>query len=188
VRTRGKTERVITRSFRISERALQAIEDESRRQNVSVSTISNQLLLSFAEFDRFFRRLGLVKISSATFQRVLEAGSDSEVAEAGRATGSDTPRSIILAKYGTLSLETAIVYLQLQSEFSGLFQYDEVQLAWGAKRVITLLHRLGPKGSIFLANYVEAIFDQAGYSSKISLSDHSIAIETPLKKDRGGTL
>jgi len=188
VQRKSKTERIVTRSFRISERALHAIEEESRRQNVSVSTISNQLLLGFAKFDRFFRRLGLIKISSATFQRLLEAGSDSEVAEAGRASGSDTPRSIILAKYGTLSLETAIAYLQLQSEFSGLYQYDEVQLAWGAKRVITLLHRLGPKGSIFLANYVEAIFDQVGYSSKISLSDHSISMETSLKKNQGGTL
>jgi hypothetical protein len=49
------------------------------------------------DFDRYFRRLGLIKFSSATFQRLLQAGSDSEIAKAGMEAGSDTPRSIILA-------------------------------------------------------------------------------------------
>ena len=48
-----KTDKTVTRSFRISERALKSIEEESKRQNISVSTIINQQLLAYAELERF---------------------------------------------------------------------------------------------------------------------------------------
>src|SRR5579862_9204816 len=115
--TKPSNDRTITRSFRISERALKSIEDEAKRQNVNLSIIVNHQLLAYSDFERYFRRLGLIKISSATFQRLISAGSNDEIAKAGHEAGSDTPRSIILAKYGILSLSTVIDFLNMLSEF-----------------------------------------------------------------------
>lgn len=175
-----KTEKTVTRSFRISERALKSIEEESKRQNVSVSTIINQQLLAYAEFERFFRRLGLIKISSATFQRLLEAGSNEFVAKAGSEAGMDTPSSIILAKHGVQNLDTILDYLEMLSEFANQFELGRIEQ--GGKTVITLLHRLGPKGSIFFENYTKALFGQTDYNPKITSTQHSVVIEiSPLK-------
>jgi hypothetical protein len=58
--------KTVTRSFRIDEAALGALEEEAGRRNVSVNTFLNQQILSFANFDRFFMRLGLVKLSANT--------------------------------------------------------------------------------------------------------------------------
>lgn len=177
-----KSERTITRSFRISERALKAIEEESKAHNVGVSTILNQQLLAYADFDRFFRRLGLIKISSATFQRLIDAGPDGEIAKAGLAAGGDIPRSIILAKYGSLSLQTVLDFLQSLSEYANQFEYGEVESE--GRRIVTLLHRLGPKGSIFFSNYAKALFSDLGLSPKISSTDHSVVIEIIPQKDQ----
>ena len=124
----------------------------------------------------------MIKVSSATFQRLLQAGSEKEIAHAGAEAGSDTPKSIILAKYGSLTLETVVEYLKIQSEFSGLFEFGEVDT--DGKRMVTLLHRLGPKGSVFFVNYAKAMFDGIGYTPKITSSEHSILIEVLPQKDQ----
>jgi hypothetical protein len=177
-----KPEKTVTRSFRISERALKSIEDESKRQNVSVSTIINQQLLAYAEFERFFRRLGLIKISSATFQRLLEAGSDEFVARAGTQAGMDIPASIILAKHGVQTLDTIFDFLEMLSEFANQFELGRIEQ--GGKTIVTLLHRLGPKGSIFFENYMKALFGQANYIPKITSTQHSVVIEISPQQDK----
>ena len=174
-KTKVGADRTVTRSFRISEHALKSIEDEAKRQNVGVSTLVNQQLLAYADFERYIRRLGMIKISAATFERLLLAGSDSEIERAGSEAGSDTPRSIILAKNGELSLDTVLDYLKLLSEFAHLFEFGQVEQ--GGKQMITLLHSLGPKGSIFFASYVKALFEAIEMSPKISSSAHSVFVE-----------
>ena len=184
-RVTRKTDKTVTHSFRISEEALKAIEDESKRQNVSVATIINQQLLSYAELERFVRRLGLIKISSATFQRLLEAGSIENVAKAGSEAGIDSPSSIMLAKYGEQTLGTTMDYLEILSEFANLFEFSRVEQ--GGKTIITLIHRLGPKGSIFFANYMKNLFRSAEYSPKIASTDHSVIIEVSPQRDKGSS-
>lgn len=179
-KTSSSGDRTVTRSFRISERALKSIEEEAKRQNVGVSTLINQQLLAYADFERYIRRLGLIKISSATFARLLLASSDEEIARAGSEAGSDTPRSIILTKYGTMSLSTAIEYLKMLSEFANLFEFGEVEHR--DKHIITLLHGLGPKGSVFFLNYVKALFGSIEYDPKFSSSAHSVVIELSPEK------
>ena len=180
-----KTDKTVTHSFRISEGALKAIEDESRRQNVSVSTLINQQLLSYSELERFVRRLGLIKISSATFQRLLEAGSIEHVAKAGAEAGIDSPSSIMLAKYGEQTLDTTMDYLEMLSEFANLFEFSRVEQ--GGKTIITLIHRLGPKGSIFFENYMKNLFQSAKYSPKISTTDHSVIIEVSPQREKSSS-
>jgi len=180
---KSDADRTVTRSFRISERALKSIESESKRQNIGVSTIINQQLLAYSEFERYFIRLGLIKISSATFARLLMSSSDAEIANAGSEAGADTPRSIILAKYGEMSLDTVIEYLKMLSEYANQYEFGQIENA--GKQVVTLLHGLGPKGSIFFTNYVKALFESIDYAPKISSSAHSVVIEiTPEKSQK----
>ena len=169
---RGKT---LTRSFRIDEAALAALEEEAEKKNMSVNTFLNQQILSFAEFERFFMRLGIVKFSANTLQRLLESTSEDGVAAAGKTAAQDTPRAIILSKNGQVTLETTLDYVKILSQFANLFEYSSVDTTRG--RMITLTHRFGPKGSIFYENYMTALFEQIDYFLKIKTHDNSIDFE-----------
>ena len=171
----SKSDRTVTRSIRISERALKAIEEESKRQNVSVNTIINQQLLSYTEFERFVRRVGVIKFASSTVQHLLEASSRVAVARAGVETGTRTPHSIILAKHGKQTLDTVYDYLEILSEYANQFEFSKLEQ--DGKIVITLLHRLGPKGSIFYENYTRVLFEQIDYVPKMDVTDESVVIE-----------
>lgn len=175
---RGKT---VTRSFRIDEAVMAALEEESAKRSISVNTLVNQQLLPFANFDRFHARLDLVKLTGATLEKLLESAPDDKIAEAAVLAALDTPRSIILSKYGQVSFETTVEYIQMLAQFANLFECSITESPEG--KVITLFHRFGTKGSLFLAKFVGALLEQMGYASKIETSAHSVGFIVQKKKD-----
>jgi len=175
---RGKT---VTRSFRIDEGVLAALEEEAAKRSISVNTLLNQQLLAFANFDRFHARLDLVKLTGSSLQKLLEAASDEKIAEAAVVEALDTPRSIILSKYGQVTFETTLEYIKMLAQFGNLFECSFSDSPEG--KVITLFHRFGLKGSLFLAKYVEVLLEQMGYATKIETSAHSVDFVVQKKKD-----
>jgi hypothetical protein len=168
-------EKTITRTFRISERAFNALQDDAKRQNVSVNTLVNQVILSYANFDRHIKKLHMVKISRPTFRRVLEAASDDAIIEAGKEAGSDVPRFLILAKGNALSVQAVLDHLRDLGDYGNLYEYTET--VTDRRRTVTLGHELGPKGTLFFAHYVQGVFENVQASPTFSLGDNSITIE-----------
>lgn len=168
-------DRTITRSFRIDEKAFKIVQDEAKRLNLSVNTLVNQQILSFVNFDRFFEKIGMMKIAGATFAHLLRSSSELEVIEAGTLAGSDIPRTIILAKDGKLSLDSVIRYLRMMSDYAHFYEYNEVEVE--RKRTITLMHALGPKGSLFLIHYMGAVLSTIDIKPVFSSTDHSVTAE-----------
>jgi hypothetical protein len=177
---RGKT---VTRSFRVDEEALSALEEEAARRNVSVNTFLNQQILSFTRYDRFFLRIGLVKYSANTLRLLIDAASDETIVEAARLAALDTPRAIIMSKYGQVTLETTLEYVKMLAEFGNMYEYSISKSPSGT--VITLSHRFGAKGSLYYSSYVRTLFEQINYTLKIKSSTHSVDFEILPRKDDG---
>ena len=56
-------EKSVTVSLRITDLAYKALQDESKKMNVSLNTLANQIFLSFATYDRYLSRFGMVKVA-----------------------------------------------------------------------------------------------------------------------------
>lgn len=171
----SQKDRTVTRSFRISESAFKALEEDARKQNISMNTLVNQLFLSYANFDRFAKKLRMVKLTTATIRRIFEAASDKAIIDAGHSAGDSVPEAFILTKNGVVSLQTVLAFLRDLADHAGLFDYSEV--SHEGERTITLLHELGPKGSMFLAHYVQSVFGRIDLNPAFSISDDAIVIE-----------
>jgi len=114
-------------------------------------------------------------MSFPTFQKLIESVPDERIAEVAKEAAKDAPRSIILAKYGSISLSSILEYLQMLSEYANFFEYSERESPNG--RVITLYHKMGPKGSLFDLNYVKTLLEYVGYSPTITMGEHSVDFE-----------
>ena len=62
-----------TGSFRLDEAALNVLQEDAKKQNVSVNTLLNQLLLTYANYDRPMKRFHMVKMPASTFRHILQA-------------------------------------------------------------------------------------------------------------------
>jgi hypothetical protein len=65
--SRNKT---VTKSFRVSEGAIQVLSREAERQRVSLNTFVDQLFIRYAEFHRFARRAGSMVIPRDFMKRI----------------------------------------------------------------------------------------------------------------------
>ena len=171
----SKKEKSVTRSFRISESALQALEEDARLRNLSLNTLVNQLLLSYTNWGRFIDKVGPVRTTKSAFNLLLNAASDEAIVEAARLSGPDTPKSIILAKHGVLSANTVLDYVRSATVYGGYAEYTAIENQ--GKTVITLMHNLGRKGSVFISSVLGSIFGMVDIHFKLSSSEHSVIIE-----------
>jgi len=164
-----------TASFRLDESALNALQEDAKKQNVSVNTLINQLILTYANYDRPMKRFHMVKVSASTFRHILHAAKNETIVEAGNLAGSDGPKTFIVAKSGEVNIENALAYLKTMGNFSALFEYSEVM--HGGKVSITLTHDFGPKGSLFLQEYVRAVFEPIGKPLKFQSDENAVLFE-----------
>lgn len=165
----------MTISFRISENAFKALQNDAKKNNISLNTLANQLFMSYADYDRFLQKFHMIKISSPTFKRILNAATRDAIVEAGASAGSNVPESFILAKMGDINAETAVEYLRLMGAHANLFDYSEVTSS--GKTSMTLTHDLGPNGSVFLTSYVHALFKSVGKNVKTSQYENGVTID-----------
>jgi hypothetical protein len=164
-----------TGSFRLDEAALNILQEDAKKQNVSVNTLLNQLLLTYANYDRPMKRFHMVKMPASTFRHILQAANDQTIIEAGRAAGGDVPKTYIHAKWGDLTEENALNYLKTMGNHANLFEYSEV--SHDGKINVALSHDFGSKGSLFLQSFVQAIFEPLGKPPKFSQDENAVVFE-----------
>lgn len=170
-------EKTVTRSFRISENAFLALEEEARKRNLSLNTLVNQLFLSYANFDRYFQKFGMVKVSKVSYRKTLKAVPDDEIVQLAREVAENSGKVILLAKNGTLSLKGVLEYLRNLADYAYFFEYNEA-LSPEGKNVITLTHSLGEKFSLFMKSYSKSLFEQIAMYPKLTSTEDSITITT----------
>jgi len=159
----------------MNEDAFLALEEEARKRNISLNTLVNQLFLTFANFDRYFQKFGMLKISKVAYRRTLKAVSDQEIVEAAKEVAQNSARVVLLTRYGTLSLAGVLEYLRSLADYAYWFEYSEV-LSSERKRVITLTHSLGKKFSLFMIAYSKALFEQIVMNPKLTSTEDSVTI------------
>jgi hypothetical protein len=168
-------QKTATASFRLDESALAAIQEEAKKQSISVNTMLNQLVLTYANYDRPMKRFRMIKLPASTLKHLLLAATNETVVEAGKSTGKDVPKTYIRAKWGDLTVENALNYLKITADYTNLFEYSEVTR--GGMVSITLSHDFGTKGSLFLQRYVQSIFEPLGRPLKFLPDENAVSFE-----------
>ena len=166
--------KTVAKSFRVNRNALRALQDEAKRQNLSVNTMVNQLLISYAEYGRFAQRTHSINLTQKTFAEILAATSDDNLITAAQNAGRSAPQALISSKSGEVTVNSVLEYIQDLSAHANLFEFNETNEHghW----TITLLHELGSKWSLFIANYFAEAFKAAGAEPKISSSERAVTI------------
>ena len=117
----------------------------------------------------------MTKISKVSYRKTLRSVPDAEVTELAREVAQNSGKVVILARYGTMSLNGLQDWLKDLSDYANWFQYNEVDSPEG-KRVITLTHDLGTKFSTFMVAYAKELFGQIAMVPKLSSTEDSITI------------
>jgi hypothetical protein len=163
-----------TRSFRVDDSALKTIERDASEAGVSVNTFVNQVFLSYTEFDRYFFKSTRNPLLSDNVGVLLGLLSDESAAEAGRLVGQNVMRSMILAKYGSMSLGSILALVRLFARYGKAYSVYESET--GGRTTVTIFHNWGMKGSIYLTQIMATLFGMIELKPKITTTDKAVII------------
>jgi hypothetical protein len=164
--------RTKAKSFRITEKCLEALQEEAQRQSISVNTLVNQILTGYTEFGRFMRRSNGMTLTRQTLAQIINAASVDGLVAAAKLTGKSAPPSLIIPRNGTVTVDSVLQLIQNLSTYANLFQYDATDEP--NHKTITLVHEMGGKWSNFLANYFGEAFSLAGTQASCTFTDRSV--------------
>jgi hypothetical protein len=162
-------------TFRISEKAYHALQDEAEKQDTSLNTLVNQVFDSHVNDRVFIEKLAFLRVNKLTFRRILEGTSDQALIEAGQSSGTETVRTVTLGRSGAITLQSLLETISELSEFSDFARYSEIESP--GKLVIVLTHELGLKWSVFIRSFVNAAFKLISSEPKITAGDRSVVVE-----------
>lgn len=163
-----------TRSFRVDESALKTVESDAAEANVSVNTFVNQILRSYAEFDRYFFKSQRNPLFSDNIGYLVDLFTEEEAAQAGRSIAQNVCRPMILAKYGSMNLGSVLECIRSFAEYGKAYTIYETETA--GRITLTLIHSWGRKGSIYLAQAGTALFEMVDLKPKITTTAKTVTI------------
>ena len=162
----------MAKSFRINEEALEALREDARSQTLSLNTLVNQLLVNYASFGRYMRRMHAKMLSQQTLSELINRLSEDSIIEAGQNAGKTAPEELMTVIEGKITVSNVIALMRNISSYAGWFEYTEKNE--GEHPTITLMHDMGRKWSIFIANYISGAFTAAGCKAKYDVADRFV--------------
>lgn len=171
----SKVDGTVTRSFRVYESTIKIIEEEADQNGVSVNTVVNQLLTRFAKIERLTAKVRSIRLTEEVAKGIFEAAPEDKLVELAKKYGKGiTLNNQILALTGGTSLENIIQFLKIAADMSSINYTD---LVHEGKRTVSFMHNLNRQYSVFLANVIGSVFEDAGIYSKILTDDRVVEIE-----------
>ena len=168
----GQKRKSVNRTFRVDQAALEITEKDAKDKNISTNTLVNQLLLAYANFDRYYEQFPMIKIFSSVFRDLLEGVSEDYAKRAGKDLARNLVRAVIVSRRGEVNLSTLLDQFRLVSNYSGIFTFKESEVS--GKKILTLYHRFGMKGSFYFGAYLVALFELVNMQPRLTLTDNSI--------------
>jgi hypothetical protein len=159
-------DRTVTKSFRLKEFAINAIEQEAKRQGISTNAFVNRMFIQFDKVDRFEQVNKSIRVPAETLKQILDLISDEQLIEIGKKSVL-IRASHVLPITGGSSLEDAI---ELQKTWGEANSTRVIDANEKGKRVVTCFTGLGRKWAIFYASAWSTVFETFGASPKVAIS------------------
>jgi hypothetical protein len=153
--TARKKSKTVIRSVRITKELDNLLEKDAKAKRVSLNSLISMIMTKYVEMDRYNERFGTITLRREGFRSILEAIEDDKITTLAKEIGSQIPKQFLLFWFKKTNLETYLKYLSLVCKYSGFAEYEVDTNEDETDYVITLLHDLGEKWSIFLKNWLE---------------------------------
>ena len=171
----NRKRKTVGRSFRIDEEWLNVLNEEAKKQGVSVNSLLNRLLQQYA-YLRYMLRYGAITLTSKGFRGILECCPDDKILEIGINAGENIVKDLLLTIGVTPTYEFVLFLVnKLLSEFAGWFECDHHIKK--DKEILHMRHDLGRKWSLYLSGITTGTFNALlNTEIGIEISDSSVTI------------
>ncbi len=176
---KSNTKKTVLRTIRITEDLDTLLNKDARTKRVNVNTLISSILTKYSEWDRYSERFGVVSLRQDIIKMLIESIEDDKLVQVAKQIGRRVPRELILFLFKKITVEIYLEYLSRLCRYGGYGHYElETD---GKDYVITILHNMGIKWSIYLSNAIETgLWATLGAFPKFETTETSIVIRFQL--------
>ena len=114
----------------------------------------------------------MLVLARQTVSELIGPLTEDEIVEAGQSSGKDLPKAWMMEVDDKITVSSAINFTHNLSAYTNWFEYTEKNE--GEHWTITLMHELGRKWSLFIAQHINSAFAAAGTQPKYDIADHYV--------------
>ena len=170
----------VTRTFRIESKYDKALREEANKRGTSVNNLANHILKQFTESGRFSERGQNITFATQSFENFLNCLDEQELLDSGQDSGSKNPHDRLLMRGMKIDRASLLWYLkEILDVYNDWFICDMHERK--DHTLIHLRHSYNKKWSVFLENYLKAMFsDLLDINDiKVDITNKTVSLKLP---------
>src|SRR5260370_5395358 len=131
---------------------------EAEQHGLSVNVIENRALKKYVEWDVVSERFQVASTFPSLLVKLMTWVPEEHARELGKSQWLHEWRTVATSDYPEYGIEPRIRILELFGRYGRRFHFDQATI--GSTRILTLLHGMGRKWSLFYAGMLEAMLSE----------------------------
>lgn len=177
---RPAKDRSIVISVRVPQRVKEDLELESDKTGVTLNSLISQILTRHTKWDVFAKEGGFGSFPKQVLTSMLEKVDDEALIKLAHTAGKSSLRDVMIFMRGELTIDAFVETLDLWLESANI-QYRRKEKGDGYQYVI--MHMLGPRWSLYVAEVVSAFLTHLGYKA-VEISKEKDMLSFTIAKPR----
>ncbi len=167
--------RTATMTFRIDERILNLLKNESERKDISLNTLVNHVLKQYVDWDMYAAKAGMVPLAKPVVSALFDKMTPQEVVELASKVGQSAIHDIPLFMNTRIDLETFVSWFEMRMKNSSI-QFSH-KFENGSHNYV-IKHELGYNWSLYHKTILRLMFNQIFEKQvDISIYDNALAFQ-----------
>jgi hypothetical protein len=170
-----ENKKTVLRTIRLSKGLDELLQKDAKVKRISVGALISTILTKYSEWDRYTEKFDMITLRQETISAILEATEDEILIKKAREIGVKIPKEFLMFWFKKTDLKSYLQYLEFLCNYGRFARYELEVTANG--HIITLLHNMGEKWSLFLQYVIEeGIKTTIGRLPRIEVNKGSLVI------------
>jgi len=148
-----------TFTFHLEIDTIERLTKEAEQQGLSVNVIANRALRKYVEWDVVSERFRVASTFSSLLVKLMMWVPEEHVRELGKSQWLHEWRTVATSYYREHGIVPRIRVLELFGRYGRMFHFE--QATTGSTRMLTLLHGMGRKWSLFYEGMLETMIRES---------------------------
>ncbi len=148
-----------TFTFHLDTDTIERLSMEAEQRGLSVNVIANRALKKYVEWDAVSERFQVASTFPSLLVKLMTWVPEEHARELGKSQWLHEWRTVATSYYPEYGIEPRIRILELFGRYGRRFHFDQATI--GSTRILTLLHGMGRKWSLFYEGMLEAMLSES---------------------------
>ena len=170
----SSSEKVVARSFRISKRGYEGLEQISKERNVTINTIVREIVDQYVDYEYACSRLKICHVDMTLLKFLTDGIPKEKLIEFAKTYAHSIEGGMDMNRSGEPTFESLMNSMRIQCKYNS---EKLVEMTHESKKIAILIHEVGLNYSEFVANYYKALFEAVGVKTDYTADENAVVLK-----------